>query len=371
MPRRRENIITRVPNSRFYFYDWTIDVDGKPVRFRGSTRETNPKKARKVALQKKEELEAKHSKRPKTSVEMTLGEAAEKAFSETFSKMKSPGTYRAVLNTLKNSQAGRLLDEHIKLSSIDSDVIENYVDFRKVARTQRGGRTMSPTTINFELSILTRVLKLAKQWKIKGRSVALPIVDVSSYRLTSEDQRRVVLTENQIAILASAVAPHAWPILDLILLTGMRPKEAIGLTWEDFDLEESVIRVAGREVFMIDELLTIIKSLVPPKEQMTGPIFRFGDPRIGCDCAACVSKRGQPIKSIRTTLQHARDQMGLSSLTMGDLRDHVGKILTQKYGPSFTRQVLGHKNIQWTKTLYGEHQLGRIAMEDALSKKSE
>lgn len=110
-----------------------------------------------------------------------------------------------------------------KLNKIDEALIERYIEKRK-------GNRLSPATVNRELATLRRLLYLAKRWSVIK---AVPTIEM----LDGERQRKFVLShsdENNYL----AIAPD--PLRDVALLildTGLRIGEAVGLQWVDVHLE--------------------------------------------------------------------------------------------------------------------------------------
>ncbi len=110
-----------------------------------------------------------------------------------------------------------------KLDKIDEALIERYIEKRRANK-------LSPATVNRELATLRRLLYLAKRWSVIK---AVPTIEM----LDGERQRKFVLShsdENNYL----AIAPD--PLRDvaqLILDTGLRIGEAVGLRWVDVHLE--------------------------------------------------------------------------------------------------------------------------------------
>jgi integrase len=110
-----------------------------------------------------------------------------------------------------------------RLSSIDSSLIEKFIQFRLQEK-------VVPVTVNHSLRTLRRVLHLAKEWKI--------IRDVPRIKvLPGEHERDAVLSEDDISKLVDYIArtypssllPH---IILFLVDTGLRISEACGLRKE-------------------------------------------------------------------------------------------------------------------------------------------
>ena len=106
-----------------------------------------------------------------------------------------------------------------KLDAIDEGLIEKYVQYRR--------KRVSPATVNRQLATLRRLLRLANEWKV--------IASVPRIRLLpGERNREFVLNHTLETLHSSTLCPQ--PLHDvaiLILDTGLRVGEALGLEWRD------------------------------------------------------------------------------------------------------------------------------------------
>lgn len=128
---------------------------------------------------------------------------------------------------------GRLLAfeplREVRLDKADEALIAAYVAKRKADRN-RSGKPLQVATINRELEVLRRMLRLAHEWKM--------IPTVPRIRLLpGERQRdRVLSHAEEQAYLASA--PELLrAVATIILGTGMRPEEAFRMCWENVHFE--------------------------------------------------------------------------------------------------------------------------------------
>lgn len=108
-----------------------------------------------------------------------------------------------------------------RLDKIDEALIEEYVQHRR--------KRVAPATVNRQLATLRRALRLAHEWRVLDR---LPRIHL----LPGEKNREFVLSREQESNYLNA-APQ--PLRDtalLILDTGLRVGEAVGLRWDDIHL---------------------------------------------------------------------------------------------------------------------------------------
>lgn len=109
-----------------------------------------------------------------------------------------------------------------RLDKVDEALIEKYVQDRR--------KRVAPATVNRQLATLRRALRLAHEWRVLDR---LPRIRL----LPGEKNREFVLSREQESKYLNA-APQ--PLRDaalLILDTGLRVGEAVGLRWDDIHLD--------------------------------------------------------------------------------------------------------------------------------------
>lgn len=169
----------------------------------------------------------------------TLREFAQRLEEHLRSKCKRPATvsfYRAKLRRLMDYAplADSCLDE------IDSKLIDEYIVFAQQPKTYkhvgpRGKRTVrthqiSPGTVNRNLAALRRALYLARKWNI--------INGVPKFEMLPGERIRDFVLAPEIEEFYLAAAPQ--PLQDIALLlvdTGLRVGEALGLRWADVHLK--------------------------------------------------------------------------------------------------------------------------------------
>src|SRR5690348_3589745 len=123
------------------------------------------------------------------------------------------------------SKMARLLDFQplatTRLDKIDEALIEAYVQWRR--------KKVSPATVNRELATLRRALRLAYSWKAIDR---VPMIHL----LPGERVREFVLSQEQERLYLEFAPQPMLDIATLILDTGLRVGEALGLEWRDVQL---------------------------------------------------------------------------------------------------------------------------------------
>jgi integrase len=112
------------------------------------------------------------------------------------------------------------------------------VDFEHVERLHRKISERARIRANRTLAVLSKMFALAIKWRLRPDN---PCRGVERNR---EDARKRYLKPDELERLTKALAEHpnkdAADIFRLLLLTGARSGEALGATWDQFDLEEGV-----------------------------------------------------------------------------------------------------------------------------------
>ncbi len=143
-------------------------------------------------------------------------------------KPATVGFYREKLRRL-------LADQQLsgaRLSAIDEAIIDAYKQ-RRTRQASRYGRPVSPASVNRELATLRRLLRLAQEWKVIDRVPRIRL-------LRGERNREYVLSHNLEPGYLSAAPQPLRDVAVLILESGVRPGEAVGLQWADVRLQTAV-----------------------------------------------------------------------------------------------------------------------------------
>jgi integrase len=148
------------------------------------------------------------------------------------------------------------------LCQIDEALIQEYVAKRK--------SEVSVASVNRELAVLRRGLRLAQEWRLIER---VPRIRM----LPGEKPRDFVLSPKQEELYLAA-APQ--PLRDAVLLcldTGLRISETLGLTWKDIEFEEGYLTVrsgksknAARRVYLTDRATEMLQG-----RQGAHPLWAF------------------------------------------------------------------------------------------------
>ncbi len=119
-----------------------------------------------------------------------------------------------------------------RLDAIDEAVIDGYKQ-RRARQPSRRGKPLSVASINRELATLRRLLRLAQEWRLLDR---IPRIRL----LRGEHNREFVLSHAVEPRYLEAAPQPLRDVAVLMLETGVRPGEAVGLQWPDVRLQTAV-----------------------------------------------------------------------------------------------------------------------------------
>lgn len=116
-----------------------------------------------------------------------------------------------------------------RLDRIDEAAIHAYRETRSKARSRRN-KPFAVASINRELAVLRRLLRLAHEWKIINRVPRIRL-------LRGERTREFTLSHQQEPVYFAALSNEFHDVALLLLDTGLRIGEALSLEWLNVHLE--------------------------------------------------------------------------------------------------------------------------------------
>jgi integrase len=119
-----------------------------------------------------------------------------------------------------------------RLDAIDEAIIDAYKD-RRTHQASRYGRPVSVASVNRELATLRRLLRKAHEWKVLDRVPRIKL-------LRGERCREFVLSQKLEPVYLEAATQPLRDIALLMIDTGVRVGEAVGLKWSDVYLRPAV-----------------------------------------------------------------------------------------------------------------------------------
>ena len=240
------------------------------------------------------------------------------------------------------SHYGRMLSKHIVPAL--GELLVGEVERKHIMAFQYGLRDV-PTVANRGVDILVKMFNLAESWgwRPSGRN---PCRFVRRYKVEKHYER--FLTPEELYRLGRALdaAPaerlastHAAAAIRLLVLTGCRRNEILGLRWEDLDFEAGEMRLedskTGARVF----------PLPPPAAK----VLRGLSPVEGNPWVFPGRKKGTGQRNINECWDRIRKLAGLDGVRLHDLRhSFASRALALGEGLSMIGELLGHRKVQTT-----------------------
>jgi integrase len=205
---------------------------GKHIQF--STKVKNRRQAQGIAEARRTALAKGEVGISEQKPVPTLAEFAERFREETRSKHagkpKTASYYDNGLNRLLEFERWR----NAPLDRVDEELIDEYARRRRDAKkkTKKGnGPTIQVATLNRELEVLRRMLRLAQAWKLISR-----VPQIRCDRSAERQRDRVLSHAEEQMYLAAAKRPLR-DVAQVILDTGMRPEEVFRIEWPNVRLQ--------------------------------------------------------------------------------------------------------------------------------------
>jgi integrase len=243
-----------------------------------------------------------------------------------------------------------------RVDQIQADDIAAFI-----AQMQRKG--LKGWTIKSALRPLSIILRQAVR---KGQIPANPITLLErGERPSTQDQRphRILSLEEMNKLIAAADQERYRCLLHLLLTTGLRIGEALGLTLADLDPEHNLIRVdyqlgrdGTRTPLKTPESRRAIDIPAPLIRDLLTLITERGD-RFNPHAFVFASDTGTGLerKVARAALQRASNNAGITAPhpTLHDLRhSHASMLIARGYSLTQIQQRLGHRKPDTTLKIY-------------------
>ena len=211
----------------------------------------------------------------------------------------------------------------------------------------------TPYVANRVLSLLSKAFNLAEDWGWRPE-LSNPTRRIERY---AERRRERVLSAKEIGDLGRALAeteeskklpPSAIAAVRLLLFTGCRPGEILGLRWEWVDFDRQVIRlpeakgdrrtVVGRTVWLNSQAVSVLEHL----ERLRGVPWVLPGP-----------DGRKPLKDIGKSWAHLCRLAGIENATPYVLRHtFVTRARAAGVGLEEVSDLAGHSDIGLTKRVY-------------------
>ena len=243
-------------------------------------------------------------------------------------------------NTVKHY--GLMVRKHIVPALADLRVSE--VERKHILKFQYGLRDM-PTVANRTVDILVKMFNLAELWEMRppGRN---PCRSVRRYKAAPRKER--FLTPEELARLGRTLenAPaerlasrHAAAAIRLLVLTGCRRNEILGLAWDDLDFEAGEMRLADSKTgARIVPLPAAVVDVLRDLPRVDGNPWVFPG-----------KKKGTHQVNINDSWSRVRKRAGLEGVRLHDLRHtYASRALAIGEGLPMIGELLGHRQVNTT-----------------------
>lgn len=307
---------------------WSVDVydkNGRRVRKTvGSKRE-----AEKVEAMMLADMTAKQwgleSDKPMKFRELV------KLYLEHAETNKSASTYRNDRYRIEANLVpyfGRML-----ISEIESGDVERY--------KQKRLKDVTRNTVNHELTNLSHILKMARQW---GYLVSNPMGEVEKFKLSKTTPR--FLTEEEVGrLLDAAHGFYIYPILVTALHTGMRKSELFNLKWADVDFVQGTITVQGDDDWHTKNYNSRTLQMTPVLHDALIRLWRPGTAGAGY----VFNNKGNRLRYIDRTLKSVLKYAGLDGVTLHTLRHtFASHLVIAGVNLREVQELMGHQSYETT-----------------------
>ena len=240
------------------------------------------------------------------------------------------------------SHYGLMLQKHIVPAL--GEFLVGEVERKHILEFQYGLSAM-PTVANRTVDILVKMFNLAEDWgwRPPGRN---PCRFVRRYKVEKHHER--FLTPEELCRLGQALdaAPaeqvasaHAAAAIRLLVLTGCRRNEILGLRWEDLDFDAGEMRLADSKTG------ARVVPMPPPAAKVLEGLPRVaGNPWVFPG-----RKKGTGQRNINDSWDRIRKRAGLDGVRLHDLRhSYASRALALGEGLPMIGELLGHRKVQTT-----------------------
>lgn len=276
-------------------------------------------------------------------------------------------SYEQIVRIHLNPELGR-----IPLAKLTPRDVQAFIN-RKLAAG------LSPRTVDYCRAVLRRALNQALRWGLVARNVAT-LVDPPKQSRPSPR----FLTPAEARVFLETVKGDRLEVLYTVALAiGLRQGEALGLVWEDVDLEAGTLtvryalqRVGGKLTRVEPKTQTSRRTLALPGvalaalrrhrtrqlEERLVAGSRWQDSGL-----VFTTMTGTPLdaRNVVRQFHRLRTQAGLSWLRFHDLRHAYGSLLAaQGVHPRVAMELMGHSQLSVTMQVY-THVAPELAREAA------
>lgn len=278
-----------------------------------------------------------------------------------------PNTFVSYSAHLSNHVVAHLGDMH--LDDIDGPVLNAlYAELMRNGRRRGAGSALSPTTVRRVHATLRRAFKDAVRWGLLDKN---PVLSCDPPRLAHNTAMRTWTLEQLREFLNFTRHEGLHELWTLLATTGMRRGEALGLKWENVDLDARVIAIrqtlilVGSQPHFSEPKSARSRRVIVLDSTTSDVLRRLCRPSAGA--LVFSAPDGTPLHpgAVSARFRQLVAASGLPRIRLHDLR-HTYATLALQAGvhPKIVSERLGHSTIALTLDVYS-HALPTLQKEAA------
>lgn len=200
-------------------------IDGRRVRraFYGTTRAEVAEKLRKA-------LELLNGQAQLPDAQLRLGDFLDRWLDDVIKPTRERSTWAGYEVNVRRHIKPAL--GHVRLAKLSPAQIQALIN----AKLDEG---LSPRTVQYIHATLRAALSTAVRWGLVVRNVAVPVNTVAIDR----EPVRPFTRDEAHQVLEAAASHRLTAFFTVAMAAGLRPSEALALTWDDLDLAAGIVRV--------------------------------------------------------------------------------------------------------------------------------
>lgn len=221
-----------------------------------------------------------------------------------------------------------------KISEITREDVQEFQDnFLRVGR--------KPGSVNRYMALIKHIFNLAEKWEMIDKSPAINVSKVPDNnhkeRYLNQEETKMLLKE-----LKNCKSRVVSDIIEMLILTGARRSEVVGLRWEELDLESGLWTIPPeRNKAKTRKVIPLSQGALRILETRKGNQSEYVFPS---------TRTGEPCKNFYRTWDKIRKRAGIPDVRIHDLRHNFASLLINSGRSLYeVQKLLGHADISTTQ----------------------